>query len=76
MNVTSADIITRLLAHDIIYDGRHYGFSLAEIAPDGTLTITPFSGLETHSTTFISGAVTIKVAPDPRRLLVETEIKG
>ena len=76
MNITSVDIITRLLAHDIIYDGRHYGFSLAEIAPDGTLTITPFSGQETHSTTFVSGAVTIKVAPDPRRLLVETEIKG
>lgn len=76
MNVTSADIITRLLAHDIIYDGRHYGFSVAEIAPDGTLTITPFSGQETHSTTFISGVVTVKVAPDSRRLLVETEIKG
>lgn len=76
MNITSSDIITRLLAHDIILDGRHFGFSIAEISPEGNLAITPFDGRETHSTTFISGAVTIKVAPDPWRLLVETDVKG
>ncbi|MCC8118857.1 MAG: hypothetical protein LIP09_08970 [Bacteroidales bacterium] len=47
----------RILAHKIIYEGREYPLSIAEISPDGrSVTITPFLK-ETPATTFHSGII-------------------
>lgn len=54
----------RWLAHHIIYQGHDYGFAVLNVAPDGHITVEPFSG-ETHSTVFHSGTITVT----PTRLL-------
>lgn len=54
--------MTNILAHHIIVDGIDHGFAIAHIA-GMEVTVEPFDGRETHSTTFVSGTVTITTGP-------------
>lgn len=48
------------MAHSIEFEGRTYPMHLAELLPDGTLSLRPFTG-ETGQTVFINGAIRIIV---------------
>ncbi len=54
----------RVLAHNIIHEGKEHHLSVAEISDDrGSVKITPFA-VETHSTVFVSGTLEIIKTPD------------
>lgn len=48
--------MNKFLAHKVVFEGREYKMSIAELTDDGHLIIKPYSS-EVHSTVFINGAV-------------------
>lgn len=47
----------KILAHKVVYEGKTYAMSVAEISPDGKkLTVNPFER-ECAGTVFVSGTV-------------------
>lgn len=51
----------RILARKVIVDGTDYGMAIATIG--ATVTVQPFDGRETHSTTFHPGILRVTTAP-------------
>lgn len=52
----------RIFAHDIVYEGRHYPFHVAQLADGETLpTFFPFNK-EIHSTIYYPGTVEVAVS--------------
>lgn len=54
----------RVLARKITYAGQTYTMHLAEITPEGAVTLTPFTG-ETHSTLYLDGHICLSPARTP-----------
>lgn len=52
----------RFLARAVIHRGVIHRLALLSIAGDGTISLEPFS-VETHSTTFVDGAVALVTDP-------------
>lgn len=51
----------RILAHNIVYEGKPYGLSVAEYSDDSvSVRISPYV-VETANTVFVPGTVTISV---------------
>lgn len=57
------EVLRRILAHEIVYEGGLWRLAIAELRSDGTVEITPFD-CETPGTVFISGRVEIEKKKD------------
>ena len=62
-NATKNQMIERILAHAIVYEGVEYPLHIAELTDSGTIKLYPFEH-ELHSTRFIPGRVTVSVGSD------------
>ncbi len=60
----------RLMAHEIIYDGRHYRMSVIELDASGAIRIYPYTH-EIHSTRFVNGSVEVTVSGNPPHLVAK-----
>lgn len=63
----------KVLAHRIIYGGKTYPMSIAEISDEGKeVSITPYTQ-ETPNTAFINGAIEIQRDSDGKIIIMKNE---
>lgn len=67
-----------VLAHGVAVDGspRAAALTVLTVDADGTFTVTPFDGVESHSTVFVSGTVSVATGGDGSRALSVTDGAG
>lgn len=62
----------RILAHRIIYQNREYRNHIAELQPDGTIRLTPFTH-EIPNTIFIPGTIQL-LPPAPTATTLQYQL--